>query len=258
MEVVVNYPASFGEIIQGKMYDKDILCSCPINIFTKVRVFESKNPQYKYKYLKSAKFLNNVLKEWGYEEYIENLDIDIKSNIPAGKGFASSTADLCGVYYALLGLFKRQYEEDEIIRNCINIEPTDSIIFKEMTIFDYKNGHYKQNIGEYCNFNILVFEGKRVVDTVEFNKRNLPPLSNVEDLEKKLILAVKDKNIRNIGYCATESIIRNHRRLSYPILPVILKIKEEIGGYGVIGAHSGDALGIIYEHKLNIDKLNNI
>lgn len=256
MEAVVHYPASFGEIIQGKINDKDILCSCPINLFTKVKVFESKEPSLKYNHLKSSRFLSNLLTEWGYEDYIKNFDIEIKSNIPEGKGFASSTADLCGVYYSLLKLFNKKYEEDEIIRNCINIEPTDSIIFKDMTIFDYKEGKYKKKIGSYCEFNILVFEGSRIVDTVEFNKKPLPPLSNIEDLAEKLIKGIENRDIKTIAYCATESIIRNERRLSYPILSLVLKIKDEIGGDGIIGAHSGDALGIIYEGDLNTKALD--
>lgn len=256
MEAVVHYPASFGEIIQGKIKDKDILCSCPINLFTEVKVFETKEAKSKYNHLKSSNFLSNLLTEWGYKDYIKNFDIEIKSNIPEGKGFASSTADLCGVYYSLLKLFKKEFKEDEFIRNCINIEPTDSIIFKEMTIFDYKEGKYKRKIGNYCEFNILVFEGNRIIDTVEFNKRSLPPLSNVEDLGEMLIEAVGNNDIKTIGCCATKSIMRNERRLSYPILPLLLRIKDEIGGYGVIGAHSGDALGIIYEGKLNMEILD--
>lgn len=256
MEAVVRYPASFGEIIQGRIDHKDILCSCPINLFTEVKTFESKEPKSKYNHVKSAKFLSNLLTEWGYEDYIRNFDIEIQSNIPEGKGFASSTADLCGVYYSLLKLFNRKYEEDELIRHCINIEPTDSIIFKDMTIFDYKEGKYKRKIGSYCEFNILVFEGSRIVDTVEFNKKPLPPLSNIEDLAGKLIKGVEDNDVKTIAYCATESIIRNEGRLSYSIIPLLLKLKDEIGGYGIIGAHSGDALGIIYEGNLKMEALN--
>lgn len=251
MEVVVRYPASFGEIIQGKIGDKDILCSCPINMYTEVKIFECKNPKLKYNYFKSHRFMENLLKDWGEEKHIDILDIEIKSNIPTGKGFASSTADLCGVYHGLLKFFNKEYNPKEIEKHCINIEPTDSIIFNEMTIFDYKKGLYKKGIGEYIEFNILVFEGNKVVDTVQFNSKPLPPLSNVEDLIEVFEEGVKYKDIKKIAYCSTESIKRNDKRLKYDILDRVLEIKDEIKGYGIIGAHSGDALGIIYEGEVD-------
>ncbi|WP_315116108.1 kinase [uncultured Clostridium sp.] len=255
MDVVVRYPASFGEILQGKISDKDILCSCPINMYTEVRIFKSKDPKLKYNYSKSCTFMESLLREWGEEKYIDILDIEIKSNIPTGKGFASSTADLCGVYHGLLKLFNKEYNPKEIEKHCINIEPTDSIIFNEMTIFDYKKGLYKKGIGEYIEFNILVFEGNKVVDTVQFNSKPLPPLSNIEDLIEVFEEGVKYKDIKKIAYCSTESIKRNNERLKYDILDSVLKIKDEIKGYGIIGAHSGDALGIIYEGEVDFKTL---
>ncbi|WP_125153144.1 kinase [Clostridium rectalis] len=251
METVTYYPGSFGEILQGNLNGIDILCSCPINIFTKVKIIESKKPIYKFNNLKSVKFLNNLLIEWGLESYNKNLDILIQSNIPKGKGFASSTADLCGVYYGLLKLFNKNFKEDELIRNCIKIEPSDSIIFKELNIFDYKKGIYKEKIGNYMEFNILVFEGKRTVDTLEFNRKSLPPLQNVEDLIEKFKKAIKENNVKEVAYCSEESIKRNQNRLNYNILSILNSIKKDIGGYGIIGAHSGDALGIIYEDYID-------
>ncbi|GAA0730635.1 kinase [Clostridium malenominatum] len=255
MEVIVKYPGSFGEIVQGKVGDIDILCSCPINMYTEVKIFETNKPKLRYNYSKSSMLIENLLKEWREERYISNLDIEIKSNIPTGKGFASSTADLCGVYHGLLKLFNKKYNADEIIKHCIQIEPTDSIIFNKMTLFDYKRGLYRETIGEYFQFNILVFEGEKQVDTLQFNKTPLPPLSNIEDLMPIFKKGVEERDTKKIAYCSTESIKRNNERLKYEILETILKIKDEINGHGIIGAHSGDALGIIYEGEVDFKVL---
>lgn len=251
MEVTSFYPGSFGEVVQGKYNGIDVLCSCPINLFTKVRLWESKTPYNKNKYAKCTKFLANILTEWDYKHYVNTLDIGIQSQIPAGKGFASSTADLCALYNSLINLFDRDFNENELIRHCINIEPTDSIIFRKPSIFDYKNGLYNEALGEYLEFDILVFEGDKVINTVEFNNKSLPPLSNIDDLVPILKDGIVHKDIKKIGYCSTQSIIRNQDRLSYENLPIIHNICEELGGYGIIGAHSGDALGII--HKKDVD-----
>jgi L-threonine kinase len=255
MEASACYPGSLGEIIQGNLRGKELLVSCPINLFTRVNVFESNHAENKYRNEKTAKFLSKILKRWGYEKYECNLDIHILSQIPTGKGFASSTADLCALYYALLKLFNRQFNQIELIKECIDIEPTDSIIFKEMTLFDYKLGGFYEALGSYPKFNILVFEGTNIVNTIEFNKKVLPPQKSIEDLLPILKSGIIEKDIKKIGTAATESIIRNQHRLKYDLLQNIIDISSKNGGLGVIGAHSGDCLGIIFEDEEKMESI---
>ncbi|HOR87010.1 MAG TPA: kinase, partial [Bacillota bacterium] len=115
MEACAIYPGSCGEIIQGHVYGKDMLISCPVNLFAAVRVFECQKPINRLNYQKSSTLLDNILKRWGYGYLNTQFDIDIKSSIPKSKGFASSTADLCGVYICLLKLFKRQFDIKEAV-----------------------------------------------------------------------------------------------------------------------------------------------
>ena len=253
MEAMTTYPGSIGELVQGDYKGRDVLVSCPINLYTKVKIFESNNPFSKKKYEKASAFAAEILKGWDSYNIIDTLDIEISSQIPRGKGFASSTADLCATYYSLLKLFNRKFNEEELIKSCIKIEPTDSIIFNNLTVFDYKNGLYKEQIGKYIEFYILVFEGESVVSTVEFNNRMLPAHKSVEDLIGYLISGVKHNSISQIAEVCSESIIRNQNRLKYDILPEVLKLKQKHGGLGVLGAHSGDMVGIIFddEEKLN-------
>lgn len=253
MEFTVNYPGSFGEVLQGRINSKDLLLSCPVNIYTRVKVFESNNAEKKFNNQKSAAFLKNVLKLWDYEAHYKSFDIEINSQIPYGKGLASSTADLCGVYYCLIKLFNKEFNEEELIEQCIKIEPTDSIIFKKMTLFDYKKGLYKKTMGDYLNYNILAFEGNKVVDTVEFNNKNLPSLSDVDDLLPILEEAIKEKSLEKLAYVSTESIVRNQKRLQYEFLQEVINIKNKTAGLGIIGAHSGSVLGIIYEDSASLN-----
>lgn len=253
MEASAFYPGSIGEIIQGDYEGKSVLLSCPINLYTKVKIIERKKSLYKYRYPKSAQFMKNLLSRWKYENYYLNLDIEISSGIPKGKGFASSTADLCALYNSLIRLFNRKYTENELIEECLRLEPTDSILFNQMTLFDYKEGKLKRVLGEYIEFNILVFEGSAVVNTVEFNKKKLPCLASVDDLVALLGNAAAKKEIDKISQISTESIIRNRRRLEYSIIEQVIDFSIQTGGLGIIGAHSGDVLGVIYD---NTEALN--
>lgn len=249
MEINSIYPGSCGEIIQGKIEGRDMLISCPVNIFTKVSLFETNEPIQRLSYKKSSTFLKNMLKRWGYEYMDKNLDMGIASKIPEGKGFASSTADLTALYICLLKMFNREYSLAEIIQETIKIEPTDSIIFREMTLFDYKEGKIYKTLGEYKKFYILGFEGTRVVDTVAFNNSALPPLAEIDDIMRWSSQGLKSGDIESIGRASSISIERNLTRLGYEIHGAVLKICNDTGGNGIIGAHSGDVLGIIYDDK---------
>lgn len=253
MEFTTKYPGSFGEVLQGRVQNRDVLLSCPVNVYTNVKISESTSPSDKFKWQKAAKFLDNILTKWDYKNYVDSLDIQISSHIPYGKGMASSTADLCGVYSCLLKMFKKEFNEQELIEQCIKIEPTDSIIFNEATIFDYKKGLYKEKIGSYFKYNILAFEGENIVDTVEFNSKKLPDLSNADDLFEILKKAIQEKNLEKLSYVSTESIIRNQKRLYYDWIKDVINVKNETCGLGIIGAHSGNVLGIIYEDDDKFD-----
>lgn len=250
MEITAFYPGSFGEIIQGRVKNRDVLLSFPIDIYSSVKLFEcarSKEHIIPGWSEKSYMFMRNLLKAWNYEKYYSNLCLKIDSRIPRAKGMASSTADLCAVYSCMVKMFHREYNEDELAEQCINIEPTDSIIFGKMTLFDYKTGLYRETLGDYFKFNILVFQGKGMVDTVEFNHDASKQPIIVDDLMEPLKRAVYDRNLEQLLKVSTESILRNQSRLCYDFLKPVLKICEQAGGLGIIGAHSGNVLGIVFD-----------
>ena len=255
MKIIERYPGSVGEVIQGKCNEIDILLSCPINLYTKIVLSDEVERENESFYLKSYKFIDNILEEWGYKG--KKVGVAINSTIPKGKGFASSTADLCAIYNGLLKLTDRSFNEEELIRHCLKIEPTDSIIFDKATIFDYKEGAVKEKVGSYFKFYVLCFIGKNIVDTVEYNGKKLEPLKDINVLLIDLREAFENRDTKKLAKVSTESIIRNQHRLKYDILEEILEIKKLTGGLGIIGAHSGDMLGIIFD-SIDDEKMKEI
>ncbi|GAA0739046.1 kinase [Clostridium oceanicum] len=203
---------------------------------------------------KASMFMKKILENWGYSDFYKKFHIEIKSQIPKGKGLASSTADICATYKVLTKIFNKPYLEEELTKFSLEIEPTDSIIFDKFNIFDYKYGKYKEEIGEYIKFYILAFEGNRIINTVNFNKKNLPSMEKVDDLVPILKEGILKKDIDRISYVSTESIIRNLHRVTYSYLDFVIDYKNRTYGSGIIGAHSGNALGIIYKDKETLNK----
>lgn len=248
MKIIERYPGSIGEIIQGKYNGIDVLLSCPINLYTEIILSDEKRRDNEGEYIKSYKFIDNILDEWGCINW--KIALSINSRIPKGKGFASSTADLSAIYNGLLRLTGRKFNQEELIKHCLKIEPTDSIIFDKATIFDYKEGKVIEKINNYFKFYVVCFIGESVVDTVAYNSKELKPLKNIDDLIIELREAFENSDTKKLAKVSTESIIRNQHRLKYDILEEVLEINKLIGGLGIIGAHSGDMLGIIFD---NID-----
>ncbi|HOR85076.1 MAG TPA: kinase, partial [Bacillota bacterium] len=135
------------------------------------------------------------------------------------------------------------------VEEFVKIEPTDSIVFRDMVLFDYKGGKHYENIGGYLKFYILAFEGSRVVDTLEFNKRDLPPLSDISDILKLVKDGIESADISKIAQASAISIRRNLNRLPYDIYNAVEKLSHATGGLGLIGGHSGNVLGIIYDDR---------
>lgn len=243
MEAIALYPGSCGEIIQGMVEDTPMLISCPINLFTKVRLFETKEPELKRDLYKTRRFMENLLDRWGFGDEAKNIGIEIESSIPRGKGYASSTADLCGAYYAAASMFKKKTNTEELLAECVKIEPTDSILFKDLTLLDYKRGEKFRKLGKYREFYLLVYEGERLIDTLEFNRSNIPQLADIDDL----VPLMENGNIRSMAEAATESFLRNQKRLKYEAFQEALKIMKKYSGLGIMGGHSGDVMAVIFE-----------
>ncbi len=254
MNYVSKYPGSLGEIFQGNMKDRDLLLSFPCDIYTEVTLKEEKTKDLDKNNSKCYEFLKNTLKIWGYERFYEDFTINIKSDIPRGKGFASSTADICALYNSLLKCFNKEFSEEELITLAVSIEPTDSIIFEKATLFQYKDGKLSLELGNYMEFYVMVYEGKRLINTIDFNKRSIGSLAKLDYLEKDLVEAFNKKSLRELAKISTHSIIKNEGRLHYSILNDVIKICEDTKGLGIIGAHSGDILGVIYEDEKSLKK----
>lgn len=87
---------SLGEVLQGKFMGIDVLCSFPVNLYTKAYL-NKVNGKINYVNFKTNSFVKKVLEGWGIDE---RINIKINSSIPRGKGFASSTSDILADLYA--------------------------------------------------------------------------------------------------------------------------------------------------------------
>ncbi len=80
-------------------------------------------------------------------------------------------------------------------------------------MFDYKKGSFKEKLGPYVKFYILVLEGNRIINTLDFNNKNLKKMNSIEDLIPDLKESIEKRNIKNISQISEESIKRNFHKI---------------------------------------------
>jgi L-threonine kinase len=69
-------------------------------------------------------------------------------------------------------------------------------------------------------------------------------------------MLLKARILSEMSKISTESIFRNQRRLHNEFLEIVMRICEKFGGLGIIGAHSGNVLGIVFDDSEKIDFLS--
>lgn len=256
MKVKVKCPASCGELIQGIIGDREKLISLPIDIYSEIVLTEGKSYFFSLEKRKAYKALVNTFKYFRIpSNYIQNISLEIKSNIPIAKGMASSTADICGTIMAVAKIVGKKLSNKELAKLCCDIEPTDSIIFDKLTLFDHINGDYIREFEWNPEISILVLEGKGILNTEDFRKTDYNDIRNknkeiTQSAYNYFLKACRKKDKKLLGLAATLSSFANQNIIYKPKLEEIVEISTKLNAYGVNVAHSGTILGILYDDNI--------
>ena len=101
-------PASCGEFVQGILDNEEYLSSYAIDMFS-IASLEEKKEDINLGSKKSRKAIEKVFEKFNIPiEESKNISLDLKSNIPIGKGMASSTADIGATIKATLSILNKK------------------------------------------------------------------------------------------------------------------------------------------------------
>ena len=260
---IAKAPASCGELVQGTLEGESFHISCPINLYSQVRVVlngKGKVVGSPDKW-KTKETIKRTLKFFGKKNLGANFEID--SKIPIGKGMASSTADIGAASLATAHILGKNISSQKIAKIALSIEPTDGTLFNGIVIFDHRNGALFKFLGKTPDMEILVIDLGGRVDTLEFNKKDLTRINQEREEEVREALklvekGIREKNPRLIAQGATISAFNNQKILYKPALDRIWKISQDAGALGINIAHSGTVVGILADpNKVNFKELKN-
>ncbi|MEG0856330.1 MAG: serine/threonine protein kinase [Terrisporobacter sp.] len=261
MKVYGICPASCGEFVQGILEDEEYLSSYAIDMFS-IASLEEKQININLGPNKSRKALEKVFERFNIPlKESKNISLYIKSNIPVGKGMASSTADIGATIRATLSLMNKDLSNEEISLIASEIEPTDSILLYENSIFNPVNGRVKKYLSALEDAKVIILEPDEVLETsiirsnpnyLDIKLENRAVINQSFDLLEE---GLKENDLSLIGKACTLSSLANENIHKKPYLNEILEISNKMGAYGVNIAHSGTVIGILLHKNMDHERI---
>lgn len=229
MTITVKMRGTCGELAQGFYRGEPLLITCPIEKFSTVTISD-KISGVEGLGSKSLAMLDNVLKIFGAKNF--NFGVRLTSELPRGKGMASSSADLAAIAQAVAKFFGKILSPAELGKLCAQIEPTDGIFFDGVVAMNPLTGQLIKKIHVREKFWIAIFDYGGEVDTIAFNRRSdfkFPALD--AELDIKLI---------------KKSALANQKILPKRGLEELMNFSKTLGAVAVNVAHSGTVTGIFF------------
>lgn len=260
--ITVAIPGTCGELVQGwsSDWDEPVLVSCPITLYSRVRVQLQSYPEiYTYGdtnlYPKSYQAARLLLDYVGRPDL--GAKIHLSSELKPGRGMASSTADIVGVMSALAIALNRVISSADIARLASQIEPSDSTMFRGVTALAYRGSARYRELGPAPPLPLLMLDTGHVVDTLRYNAgldlsrvRQLAPPTQVALELLRQGLANYDP--ATIGAAATLSALSYQAVNFSPFLEQTLAWAKSTGALGVVRAHSGSVVGLLYPPQFDL------
>ncbi|EEK69850.1 MULTISPECIES: GHMP family kinase ATP-binding protein [Bacillus cereus group] len=254
---------TFGELLQGVQADNnlDFLVTLPIKRYSRVEFAPDLSeelkviPEFKQK---SALLAVRLLK---YFNLPLGGTLTIKSDLPTGKGLASSSADLVATARAIESSYAIAIPVTLLQKFMGEIEPTDGVMYPGVVSFYHRKVELGEMLGPIPPLTILAIDEGGEVDTIEFNKLRkvftLEEKFEYTQLVNRLKVAFQEQDVRTIGEVTTRSAIMNQSRQKKRYLNHFLQLSDQYDALGIVVAHSGTFIGLLlwqeeeeYKYKL--------
>lgn len=250
---------TFGELLQGVLpSNRNFLVTLPINVYSET--FFSLNdettltvePAHK---AKTKRIVSALLTHF-------NLPVRgkliIRSDIPEGKGMASSSADLVSAAKAVCDAYHLNLTNSLLEYFMADIEPSDGVMYEGIVSYYQKEAILRSYLGNFPSLQLMSVDEGGEVNTLEFHEKR-KALTSVEKNEyahllNKMEAAIRKSDLSVIGKVATRSSILNQRLKKNPWFENMLEVSYHIKALGVVIAHSGTCLAIMLSNNPLLNK----
>ena len=250
-------PASCGEFVQGVLDNEEYLSSYAINLFSVATLEEGKEVIHTGP-RKSRRAMELVFEKFNISvEESKKISLNINSQIPIGKGMASSTADIGATINATLSMLGKSLTGEEISKLAVKIEATDSLLLNRHSIFNPLTADIKKYMGGIDNAKVVILEPDDILDTKSIRMTpnyRMYKMQNKEIIRESFSLldeGLAKNDLSLVGKACTYSSLANENIHKKPFLKEIIQISDKFGCYGVNIAHSGTVIGILMDKEMD-------
>lgn len=250
-------PASCGEFVQGVLDNEEYLSSYAINLFSVATLEEGKEVIHTGP-TKSRKAMELVFEKFNIPvDESKKISLNINSQIPIGKGMASSTADIGATINATLSMLGKTLTGEEISKLAVKIEATDSLLLNRHSIFNPLTADIKKYMGGISNAKVVILEPDDILDTKSIRMTpnyRMYKMQNKEIIRESFSLldeGLAKNDLSLVGKACTYSSLANENIHKKPFLKEIIEISDKFGCYGVNIAHSGTVIGILMDKQMD-------
>lgn len=245
-------PATCGELVQGTLDGIPCLVSCPIDFYSVAEIHLNSTPGWDIPHdaPKAGAALWAGLARLGGGPAGGRLRL--VSDVPRGRGYGSSTADIGATLYALGQALGQTLAPEQVAGLAVAVEPSDSSIFPGLTLFDHRCGRFHEGLGPAPPLAVVVIDPGGEVDTLAFNqmdhRRTLARLASQHRQAFSLLRqGLKEGDWGAVGEAASLSACAHQSVLPNPLLEPVLALAREVGALGLCRAHSGTLLGLLLD-----------
>lgn len=246
---------TFGELLQGVRIDGcDFLVTLPITRYSTAMFvvdeymdFLSVTPWNKQKSRRLAEYILEA-----YQLPCKGF-LTLESDIPIGKGLASSSADLVATARAISNCYNLDLSVEKLQEFMRWIEPTDGVMYEGVVSFYHREVRLCEFIGQLPPLSIIGKDEGGEIDTLEFNKSpksfTLEEKIEYERLLSEISRAIREHDLHSIGKISTRSAMLNQKLHSKKHFEPMLDISCRTGALGIVVAHSGTYIGLLFDSR---------
>lgn len=252
MDLMVRVPGSCGELVQGFAHGEPFLGTCPIDRYTTVEVSD-RFSGWTGLGEKSLRALQLTLSCLGEREFPYGLRLI--SDLPQGKGMASSSADIAAVTVAVLEAFNQPWSPEFLMKIAVQIEPTDGVFCPGIVLMNHVNGKVLAGFRQVPALCTAIFDMGGTVDTCAFHQQD-KKTADTENLLVEFQQAMAVGDAESIAQTATKSAFCNQKILYKEELVRLWQLGQAAGACGVNAAHSGTVLGLWWSTETAEEKIS--
>ncbi|RWP57658.1 hypothetical protein [Mesorhizobium sp.] len=248
---------TFGELLQGQLPIRSLsggshfLVTMPIAVFARAHFVPIAGTRsvtvYPPHKVKAKRLAENLVVALG----VSGGTLFLQSELPEGKGLASSSADLVATARSIACCFKYRVRTSLIEKLMAEIEPSDGVMYPGVVAYQQQSCGLLSFLGQMPPLAIVGIDEGGTVNTVDYDQRR-GEISNSQkgqyhELLARARIAVPQGDTAALGRIATASALLHQERAPKEHLHSMLKASEKTGALGVIVAHSGTMIGILVD-----------